>query len=60
MTMRGYIPPNITKVGKTDLLTMGVPQDIVERVFSKKILWTVRKDPRDIAKLHSAELYATR
>lgn len=59
-TMRGYIPPNITNVGKKDLLAMGVPQDIVERVFSKKVLWIVRKDPRDVAKLHSADLYATR
>ena len=59
-TMRGYIPPNITNVGKKNLLAMGVPQDIVVRVFSKKVLWIVRKDPRDVAKLHSADLYATR
>lgn len=53
---RGFIPPNIMNLSKGELIEKGVPKEIAARVFSKKVLWFVRKDPRDIAKTHQADL----
>ena len=54
--MRGFIPPDIMNLSKRELIEKGVPKEIAARVFSKKVLWFVRKDPRDIAKTHQADL----
>lgn len=54
--IRRYIPPNITNIRKEELVKKGVPKEIINRMFSKKVLWFVRKHPEDIAKTHHADL----
>ena len=54
--IRGFIPPDIVNTSKDVLIRKGVPREIAARVFSKKVLWFVRKHPSDIAKTHQADL----
>lgn len=54
--MRGMIPPFIATLTLAGLLETGVPRAVAERLWSKRCLWLVVMHPRDIRKIHVADL----
>jgi hypothetical protein len=54
--IRGVIPPEIFTITKEAAEELGVPDEICQRIFNKRILWLVRMDVEDISKIHAAEL----
>ena len=54
--VRGIIPPDIFKISKAKLAELGVPKELCQRIFNKRILWLVRMSPESISKIHAAEL----
>jgi hypothetical protein len=57
--MRGLIPPNIAKTDMKTMLKEGVPRDIAERVWQKKVLWLICMHADDLPKVqyrHSLQL----
>jgi hypothetical protein len=54
--MRALIPPNIARSDLKKMLTDGVPREVADRVWSKKVLWLLCMHPADIPKVHIADL----
>jgi hypothetical protein len=54
--IRGVVPVDVFSLTQTQLEDKNVPQEIARRIFTKQVLWFVRMDPEDIAKLHAADL----
>lgn len=57
-TMRELVPPNITKTSLKAMIALGIPSDVAERIWNKKILWFICMHPEDLPKIHIGDLRA--
>ena len=50
-TMRQFVPPNVTKTSLKAMIALGIPSDVAERIWNKKILWFICMHPEDLPKV---------
>ena len=49
--MRRFVPPNITSTTLKKMKADGVPDEIAQRIWQKKILWLIGMHPEDLPKV---------
>lgn len=53
--MRGFIPPHIFVLTKSDIISEGISEKLAKRLFQKKVLWLLRLESNKINSIHEVE-----
>ncbi len=56
MITRSFIPVNIFECNSTNLLSLGLTNELAKRILEKKVLWITRMSNNEIVRLHEADL----